>query len=75
MKVASGHLCLKEHIEKVAKMECMKLRQISESRGIRLVDAVIEFLEQYKAEIAVKKEFIVDYQVLEKPFDEMIEAH
>ena len=51
------------------------MKQLTDSRGITLAEAVLEFLERYKAEIKVKKNFILDYQVLDKPFDEVLEAH
>ena len=59
----------------MAKQECTKFKQLTDSRGITLAEAVLEFLERYKAEIKVKKNFILDYQVLDKPFDEVLEAH
>ena len=63
------------HIEKASKQECLKLRSIAEGRGITLAEVVLEFLEQYKAEIKARREFIFDYPVLEKPFEEVVEAH
>ena len=53
----------------------MKLMSIAEGRGITLAEVVLEFLEQYKAEIKARREFIFDYPVLEKPFEEVVEAH
>lgn len=75
MQTADGSLSLINHIEKAARQECTKLKQLADSRGITLAEAVLEFLERYKAEIKVKKDFILDYQVLDKPFDEVLEAH
>jgi hypothetical protein len=58
VRVGGGYTTLEEHIEKVARYECLKINQIMRKQQLDFKAAVCTLLDKHKANVKVKNGFV-----------------